>query len=118
MVTVIAARKFCDELINFVNQVPDNSLAISALQILLSRMQSRNIAFESQLVELRDSLSKRLEAVGNLREAATVLSDIPLESGQRLVFNVDARFSELDRCMYEYKFIQKCFVVKQSKLVR
>ncbi|VDP34407.1 unnamed protein product [Schistosoma curassoni] len=83
MVTVIAARKFCDELINFVNQVPDNSLAISALQILLSRMQSRNIAFESQLVELRDSLSKRLEAVGNLREAATVLSDIPLESGQR-----------------------------------
>lgn len=47
--TVIAARKFCDELINFVNQVPDNSLAISALQILLSRMQSRNIAFESQV---------------------------------------------------------------------
>ncbi|CAH8641429.1 unnamed protein product [Schistosoma mattheei] len=84
MVTVIAARKFCDELINFVNQVPDNSLAISALQILLSRMQSRNIAFESQLVELRDSLSKRLEAVGNLREAANVLSDIPLESGQRV----------------------------------
>nr|AAW25811.1 unknown [Schistosoma japonicum] len=87
MVTVIAARKFCDELISFVNQVSDNSLAISALQILLSRMQSRNIAFESQnwlLVELRDSLSKRLEAVGNLREAAAVLSDIPLESGQRV----------------------------------
>lgn len=84
VVTVIAARKFCDELISFVNQLTDDNLAINAFQILMSRMQSRNIAFEAQLVELRGLLAKRLEAVGNLREAALILSEIPIESGQRV----------------------------------
>ncbi|CAL8105362.1 unnamed protein product [Calicophoron daubneyi] len=83
MVAVISARKFFDELIKCVGSVADDALAVSAFQTILTRMQSRNIAFESQLVELRGLLSKRLEAVGSLREAATVLSDIPLESGQR-----------------------------------
>ncbi|TGZ58900.1 hypothetical protein CRM22_009371 [Opisthorchis felineus] len=46
-------------------------------------MQSRNIAFESQIVELRNQLSRRLEATGCLGDAASVLAEIPLESGQR-----------------------------------
>ncbi|THD25738.1 COP9 signalosome complex subunit 4 [Fasciola hepatica] len=83
MVAVISSRKFCDELISCVNNVTDDNLAVNAFQAILQRMQFRNIAFESQLVDLRDRLSKRLEAVGSLREAATVLSEIPLESGQR-----------------------------------
>ncbi|KAF8568261.1 hypothetical protein P879_09656 [Paragonimus westermani] len=82
-VTVISTKKFCDELINCVSMIPDDHVAIRAFQLILNRMQLRNIAFESQIVELRDQLSRRLEATGCVREAASVLSEIPLESGQR-----------------------------------
>ncbi|TGZ58897.1 hypothetical protein CRM22_009371 [Opisthorchis felineus] len=82
-VTVISTKKFCDELINCVRDVTDDHLAIAAFQTILNRMQSRNIAFESQIVELRNQLSRRLEATGCLGDAASVLAEIPLESGQR-----------------------------------
>ncbi|KAF5402174.1 COP9 constitutive photomorphogenic subunit 4 [Paragonimus heterotremus] len=82
-VTVISTKKFCDELISCVSMIPDDHVAIRAFQLILNRMQLRNIAFESQIVELRDQLSRRLEATGCVREAASVLSEIPLESGQR-----------------------------------
>ncbi|CAH8469051.1 unnamed protein product [Dicrocoelium dendriticum] len=82
-VTVIVTKKLCDELISCVSRIQDDQLAMDALQLILNRMLSRNIAFESQIVELRDQLSRRLESMGRLREAASVLSEIPLESGQR-----------------------------------
>ncbi|VDK36574.1 unnamed protein product [Dibothriocephalus latus] len=75
-VTVISARQICGELITYIDKSPSDQMAISAFQILLSRMQSR-------LTELRDLLAKRLSNSGDLREAAVVLSGIPLESGQR-----------------------------------
>ncbi|BHF67130.1 COP9 signalosome complex subunit 4 [Sparganum proliferum] len=82
-VTVISARQICGELITYIDKSPSDQMAISAFQILLSRMQSRVIAFEAQLTELRDLLARRLSNSGDLREAAVVLSGIPLESGQR-----------------------------------
>ncbi len=48
-VTVISARQICVELINHINGLTDDNLAVLAFQELLSRMQSRIIAFEAQV---------------------------------------------------------------------
>ncbi|VDD75607.1 unnamed protein product [Mesocestoides corti] len=86
-VAVISARQICAELILYIDGLPDGDLAVTAFQELLSRMESRVIAFEAQLTQLRDLLAKRLTKTGNLREAVAVLSGMPLESGQRIYSN-------------------------------
>ncbi|CAH8626618.1 unnamed protein product [Heterobilharzia americana] len=118
---VLICKRFCDELIGFVNEFTDDSFAISAFQTILSRMQLRNIAFESQLVELRDSLAKRLEAVGNLREAANVLAEIPLESGQRVYgvnYKLDIYMRIAEYCLKTHQIHEAEIFVNRASLLQ
>ncbi|KAL3319328.1 COP9 signalosome complex subunit 4 [Cichlidogyrus casuarinus] len=83
-IMIILTKQLFTMLMNAIDFRPDNETVISAFNEVLRSLQVRNIAFEEQLLELRQLMSRRYEAMGRLEEAADILVGIQLESGQRI----------------------------------
>jgi COP9 signalosome complex subunit 4 len=70
----------------------DDSQSIS--HFLLDRVQPRVISFEEQVATIRQHLAGIYERQDQWREAANVLGLIPLETGQRFVYNFTINFND------------------------
>lgn len=81
-VSLVISRQLLSEVANLVTQLGSN-LSRSLCHYILERVQPRVVSFEEQIVSIRQHLATLYEDLGQWREAANVLSGIPLETGQR-----------------------------------
>ncbi|XP_055331989.1 COP9 signalosome complex subunit 4-like [Paramacrobiotus metropolitanus] len=79
---IVSARQYLNEFVTGVNDL-DAEMQKMVISYALDKMQSRSISFEEQMYPLRLRLAAELEREQNWLQAARVLSQIPLESGQK-----------------------------------
>lgn len=78
---VISRQLFTDLCSMLPNLTKDDSRLIA--NYALDKIQPRAISFEDQVTLYRQFLSEIYEKEGDFREAARILSGIPLETGQK-----------------------------------
>ena len=86
-VSLVISRQLLSEVTSVVTTSSNNQLSKSLSHYILERVQPRVVSFEEQIVAIRQHLSSIYEEEGLWREAANVLSGIPLETGQRQYSN-------------------------------
>lgn len=81
-VSLVISRQLLVEVANYTTRLPDQISERLAV-FTLNAVQARAISFEEQLTSMRHHLSGIFEREQRWREAAAVLSGIPLESGRK-----------------------------------
>ncbi|XP_043205549.1 COP9 signalosome complex subunit 4-like isoform X2 [Amphibalanus amphitrite] len=81
-VSLVISRQLLSELSSHLLRLPDNTAQQVAL-FVLETVQPRAISFEEQLAMIRQHLAGVYERQQRWREAAKVLTAIPLETGQK-----------------------------------
>jgi len=85
-VSLIISRQLLSEVASLVETLPP-VMARALCHYMLERVQPRVVSFEDQIVSIRQHLAGIYEEEGQWREAANVLSGIPLETGQKQYSN-------------------------------
>jgi COP9 signalosome complex subunit 4 len=78
----VISRQILTDICTFISQLPDETSQIIS-HFTLDRVQPRVISFEEQVAVIRQNLAGIYERQEQWREAANVLGQIPLETGQR-----------------------------------
>jgi COP9 signalosome complex subunit 4 len=79
---IVAARQYCNEFCQTIVAL-DRNLQKEIIPYALDKIQNRTISFEEQIFTLRARLAEELEVDQDWIQAAKVLSQIPLDSGQK-----------------------------------
>ncbi|KAK2563661.1 COP9 signalosome complex subunit 4 [Acropora cervicornis] len=81
-VSLVVSRQVLTELCSYIPNMESMS-AKNVSHFILDKLQPRAISFEEQVATIRKHLAKLYEDCQQWREAARVLTGIPLETGQR-----------------------------------
>lgn len=81
-VSLVVSRQILTELCNHIPNM-ESSTAKEVSHFVLDKLQPRAISFEEQVASIRKHLAKIYEEGQQWRDAARVLTGIPLETGQR-----------------------------------
>lgn len=81
-VSLVISRQLLTEVAKTVTSLPPG-LSKSLCHYMLERVQPRVVSFEDQIVAIRQHLAATYEQEEQWREAADILSGIPLETGQK-----------------------------------
>lgn len=85
-VSLIISRQLLSDLSLNLTRLPDN-ISKEVAHYTLDKVQPRVISFEEQVSMIRQHLGNIYENEQKWRDAANVLVGIPLETGQKYVFN-------------------------------
>lgn len=83
-VSLVVSRLIFTDIATILSTLPD-AVAQEVSHYTLEKVQPRVISFEEQVASIRQHLSKIYENQEQWREAAQVLTGIPLETGQKYV---------------------------------
>lgn len=82
-VGLVVSRQIFSDLCSMLPNLPsDESKHIA--NYALTKIQPRNISFEDQVTAFRQLLAEIYESEGDCKQAANILSGIPLETSQKL----------------------------------
>ena len=81
-VSLVISRQLLTELSKIVTELPA-PLSQATCLYMLEKVQPRVVSFEDQIVAIRQHLAALYESEQRWREAADILSGIPLETGQK-----------------------------------
>lgn len=81
-VSLVISRQILSDICTFIQKLPDETSQVIS-HFTLDRVQPRVISFEEQVAVIRQHLAGIYERQEQWREAANVLGQIPLETGQR-----------------------------------
>lgn len=81
-VSLVISRQLLTDVVKTVTELPEH-VSKSLSHFMLERVQPRVVSFEDQIVAIRQHLARIFENEQRWREAADILSGIPLETGQK-----------------------------------
>lgn len=85
--SLVISRQILTDVSTQLTYLPD-AVSKAVSHFTLEKVQPRVISFEEQVANIRQHLAEIYEREQNWREAANVLVGIPLETGQKYVFQL------------------------------